>query len=94
MFDINAFSVKGKVALITGGSYGIDYAIAQALHGAGATVVFNDINQELVDRGRAAYKKDRIPTHGYVCDLTDEEAEQALVQQIEKDVGVIHILRN
>ncbi len=94
MFDMNAFSLAGKVALVTGGSYGIGYAIARALHQAGATVVFNDINQELVDKGLQAYKADGIPAHGYVCDVTDEDAVQAMVKQIEQDVGVIDILVN
>ncbi len=44
----NAFSLKGKVALVTGASYGIGFAIASAFADAGATIVFNDINQELV----------------------------------------------
>lgn len=94
MFDMNAFSLTGKVALVTGGSYGIGYAIATALHKAGATIVFNDLNQELVDKGLASYKQDGIPARGYVCDVTDEKAVQALVAQIEKDVGVIDILVN
>ncbi|MBR6571691.1 MAG: SDR family NAD(P)-dependent oxidoreductase, partial [Clostridia bacterium] len=45
----NMFSLEGKIAWITGGSYGIGYAIASGLAKAGATIVFNDINQELVD---------------------------------------------
>ena len=94
MFDMNAFSLTGKVALVTGGSYGIGYAMAPALHKAGATIVFNDLNQELVDKGLASYKQDGIPARGYVCDVTDEKAVQALVAQIEKDVGVIDILVN
>ena len=49
--DMNMFSLQGKVAWITGGSYGIGFAIAQAYARAGARVVFNDINQELVDKG-------------------------------------------
>ena len=48
------FSLKGKVALVTGASYGIGFAIASALSGAGATIVFNDFKQELVDTGLAA----------------------------------------
>ncbi|MGI6654359.1 MAG: gluconate 5-dehydrogenase [Christensenellales bacterium] len=91
---MNAFSLTGKVALVTGGSYGIGYAMATALHKAGATIVFNDLNQELVDKGLASYKQDGIPARGYVCDVTDEKAVQALVAQIEKDVGVIDILVN
>ncbi len=52
--------------------------------GAGATIVFNDIKQELVDKGLAAYEAEGIKAHGYVCDVTDEEAVNALVAQIEK----------
>ena len=48
---LNNFSLEGKVALITGASYGIGFAIAKAMAGAGATIVFNDIKQELVDKG-------------------------------------------
>lgn len=49
------FSLEGKVALVTGASYGIGFAIASAFAAAGATIVFNDIKQELVDKGLAAY---------------------------------------
>ena len=49
--DMNSFSLKGKVAWITGASYGIGFAIAEAYAAAGAKIVFNDINQELVDKG-------------------------------------------
>ena len=88
------FSLAGKVALITGASYGIGFAIASAYAEAGATICFNDINQELVDKGLAAYKELGIDAHGYVCDVTDEDAVNALVAQIEKEVGVIDILVN
>ena len=88
------FSLEGKVALVTGASYGIGFAIATAYAEAGATIVFNDIKQELVDRGIASYKEKGIDAHGYVCDVTNEEAVQAMVKQIEEEVGVIDILVN
>ena len=88
------FSLEGKTALITGASYGIGFAIAKAYAEAGATIVFNDINQELVDRGLAAYDECGIKAHGYVCDVTDETAVNALVATIEKEIGVIDILVN
>ncbi len=90
----NMFDLTGKIALVTGASYGIGYAIAKGFAGAGAKIVFNDINQELVDKGVAAYKADGIDATGYVCDVTDEAAVNELVAKIEKEVGVIDILVN
>lgn len=92
--DMKAFSLEGKIALVTGASYGIGFAIAKAFAGAGATIVFNDINQDLVNKGVAAYEAEGIKAHGYVCDVTNEDAVEALVAQIEKEVGVIDILVN
>ena len=88
------FRLDGKIALVTGASYGIGFSIAKGLANAGATIVFNDINQELVDKGIAAYKAEGIEAHGYVCDVTDEAGVNAMVAQIEKEVGVIDVLVN
>ena len=91
---INKFSLEGKIALVTGASYGIGFAIATAFAEAGATIVFNDINQDLVNKGLAAYEEKGIKAHGYVCDVTDEAAVQATVAKIREEVGIIDILVN
>ena len=90
----NQFSLNGKVALVTGASYGIGFAIASALAKAGATIVFNDLKQEFLDKGLASYKEAGIDAKGYVCDVTNEDQVNAMVAQIEKEVGVIDILVN
>ncbi|MEG0542017.1 MAG: SDR family NAD(P)-dependent oxidoreductase, partial [Angelakisella sp.] len=71
--NMNSFRLDGKVALITGASYGIGYAMAKGMAAAGAVIVFNDINEELVNNGLDAYKNDGITDHGYVCDVKDED---------------------
>ncbi|PHV70744.1 gluconate 5-dehydrogenase [Sporanaerobium hydrogeniformans] len=94
MSFLNNFSLEGKIALVTGAAYGIGFSIATGLAQAGATVVFNDINQELVDKGLAAYKEIGIEAHGYVCDVTNEDQVNAMIAQIEKEVGIIDVLVN
>ena len=89
-----SFDLTGKVALITGASYGIGMAIAKAMAANGATIVFNDIKQELVDKGIAAYEEAGIKAHGYVCDVTDEDAVNAMVAKIKAEVGPVDILVN
>ena len=94
MADTKNFSLEGKVALITGASYGIGFAIAKGMARAGAKIVFNDLKQEFVDKGLASYKEAGIEAVGYVCDVTDENAVNELVAKIEKEVGNIDILVN
>jgi gluconate 5-dehydrogenase len=90
----NQFSLNGKIALVTGASYGIGFALASAFAKAGASVVFNDLKQEFVDKGLAAYKEAGINAKGYVCDVTDEGQVNGMVKRIEEEVGVIDILVN
>ncbi len=94
MSFMDSFSLKGKIALVTGASYGIGFSIASALAEAGATITFNDINQDLVDKGIAAYKEAGIAAKGYVCDVTNEDQVNAMVKTIAEEVGVIDILVN
>ena len=84
MSFLNNFSLEGKIALVTGASYGIGFAIASAYAEAGATIVFNDIKQELVDKGLAAYAEKGIKAHGYVCDVTNEEQVNELVKKVDR----------
>lgn len=88
------FSLEGKIALVTGGAYGIGLAIAQALAGAGAKIVFNCSRQETVERGLRAYRELGIDAKGYLCDVTDEAAVKAMVADIEATVGTVDILVN
>ena len=56
------FSLEGKIAFVTGASYGIGFAIASGMAKAGAKIVFNDIKQELVG---SWYRRSRICLRRY-----------------------------
>ena len=88
------FRLDGKVALVTGASYGIGMAMAKALAGAGATIVFNDRNPERVTTAIEEYKRDGIDARGYIFDVTDEKAVKEYIKKITSEVGVIDILVN
>lgn len=94
MFSEQSFRLDGKIAFVTGASYGIGFALASGFAKYGAKIVFNDINAELVEKGIAAYKEAGIEAKGYVCDVTNEPQIQETVAKIEKDVGPIDILVN
>lgn len=88
------FRLDGKVALITGASYGIGMAMARALAQAGATIVFNDRKPEKVEEAIAEYRRSGIDAIGYLFDVTDENAVREHIERISTEVGVIDILVN
>ena len=91
---MDSFSLKGRVALVTGAAHGIGFGITNALYDAGATVVFNVRSEESAQKALLAYKAAGVDTRGYVCDVTDESAVSGMVRDIERDVGAVDILVN
>ena len=87
-------SLEGKVALVTGAAYGIGFAMAQALAGAGAKIAFNCRGQEHMDKALEEYAKLGIQAKGYICDVTKEDQVKEMIADIEKELGVIDILVN
>ena len=94
MFDMNSFSLDGKVALVTGGAYGIGFAMADALAKAGAKIAFNCRSEANLEKALADYKAKGIEAHGYIADVTKEDDVTKLVNDIKNELGVIDILVN
>lgn len=90
----NMFSLEGRTALVTGGAYGIGFAIAEALAEAGARIAFNCRGRGNLDAAMEAYRAKGIEARGYIADVTDEAAVNGLVAQIGNDLGTIDILVN
>ena len=92
--DMDMFSLKGKVALVTGGAYGIGFAIAEAFAAAGAKIAFNCRGKKHMEDALAAYQAKGIDAKGYFCDVTKEDQVKQMVEKIRQDLGTIDILVN
>ena len=90
----NMFDLTGRVALVTGGAYGIGFAIAEALAAAGAKIAFNCRGQSNLERAIADYAAKGIEAQGYIADVTDEGQVAELARKIEADLGGVDILVN
>ena len=85
------FDLSGKTALVTGASGGIGRAIAEALHGQGASVVLSGTRREALDTLAQALGE-RV--HVVPCDLSDIASVEALVPAAEAAAAPIDILVN
>ncbi len=87
-------NLKGKVALVTGGTGGIGAAICLKLAESGAKVATNYRNEEKAKAWQAEAKKAGHDIAVYQADVSDFDASQALVDQVQADIGPIDILVN
>ena len=94
MTVLSTFQLNGKLALITGSSAGIGFALARALGEAGAHVVINGRNAEKVSAAAQALKDEGLNVSEFVFDVTDAKSVTTAVNDIEAQLGAIDILVN
>jgi len=85
------FDLSGKRALVTGASGGIGAAIAETLHGQGATVALSGTRRDALD---ALGQKLGARVHVVPGDLADPAAPAAMVAAAEQAMGRLDILVN
>ena len=91
---LDKFSLKGKIALVTGSSQGIGYSLAKGLAEAGATVVINGRNEEKLKAAAETLKAAGLSVHARAFDVSDSKIGADGVDAIEREIGPIDILVN
>ncbi len=94
MAPTDPFSLDGRVALVTGSSRGIGFALAEALAGAGATVVLNGRDDEALARSEQRLRSAGLDARRHAADVTEPAAVDEMVVSIEEQVGPLEILVN
>ncbi|MEJ0013612.1 MAG: SDR family oxidoreductase [Bauldia sp.] len=84
---VNPFDLTGRLALVTGSSKGIGYAIAEGLAEAGAAVVLNARNGKELEEARARLAAAGHAAHALSFDVTDPRAVEQAIDKIETDIG-------
>jgi NAD(P)-dependent dehydrogenase (short-subunit alcohol dehydrogenase family) len=87
--------LSGKVAVITGGSSGIGYAIAKVFAAEGCSVVITGRNEEKLNAAAAKLS----PAHSarivpHLCDVREQYSVEALFDMVQTRFGQVDILIN
>jgi gluconate 5-dehydrogenase len=94
MITADTFRLDGRLALVTGSSSGIGYALARGLGQAGAAVVLNGRDAAKLAAAAATLRAEGLTVHECAFDVTDGPATEAAVAGIEASHGAIGILVN
>lgn len=91
---MDLFNLKGKRALITGGTHGLGMAMAEGLASAGAELVITGTTPSKMKDALDHYTSKGYKASGYLFDVTDETAAAENIDLITEELGDIHILIN
>ena len=89
MTSSQMFSLKGRVALVTGASRGLGYAMAKALAENGATVIVNARSEAELNEAAA-----KIGAEAMAFDVTDAKVARRSLEDIAQRHGKLDILVN
>jgi gluconate 5-dehydrogenase len=92
--NANIFSLTGRLALVTGSSMGIGYALARGLSRAGAGIVLNGRDEARVAAAAQALTAEGLTVHQAAFDVTQGDAVRSAVDRVEAEIGAIDILVN
>jgi NAD(P)-dependent dehydrogenase (short-subunit alcohol dehydrogenase family) len=88
------FSLKNRIAIVTGGSRGIGEAIAKGFAEQGATVIVCSRKQDGVDAVADAIKKTGGSAVGIACHTGQPAAIEALYARVKDQFGRVDVLVN
>ncbi|OWB69722.1 sorbose reductase activity protein [[Candida] boidinii] len=88
---LDLFSLKGKVASVTGSSMGIGQAVAEAYAQAGADVAIWYNSTPSDAQAKILSAKYGVKCKAYKCQISDFKQVRETIEQIEKDFGKIDI---
>lgn len=88
-------SLKGRVAVVTGGASGVGRALGEQLAAEGARVVLADIDQNRLDSTAREIAEDTgAEVIGLRVDVTKAESVESLAETVWGRFGAVHLLFN
>ena len=88
------FGLSGQLALVTGSSTGIGYALARGLGQSGTRIMLNGRDQGRLGEAAASLTAVGLTVHQAVFDVTQGDEVRSAIDRIEAEIGAIDILIN